>query len=296
MYQRNMISFPADTETLKGWFYQPLATKLPAPCIIMTHGFAALIEHHLLPFAEVFAAAGFCVLVYDNRNCGMSSGEPRNEINPHIQIKDYSHAINFAQTLPQVNPDYIGIWGTSYSGGHVLVAGADDRRVKSIVSQVPFIKGHHQYLQEKYPEKWLSIQQAYEKDRADRAKGLSPQKIPAVSLEKNNNAVMVGERAYQFFTGVKYWQNEVTLQSVAMSGDYNPGNWAAKITPTPILFIVAEQDRLNPIEFALECFDQMQPPKNLIKLTGDHFSAYWEEFAIASQAACEWFKDTLMEK
>lgn len=294
MYQRSTISFKADKETLKGWFYQPQSEKLPAPCIIMTHGFSALIDHHLAPFAETFAAAGFCVLVYDNRNCGLSSGEPRNEINPELQIKDYSHAINFVQTLSVVKSNCIGIWGTSYSGGHVLVVGANDRRVKSIVSQVPFIKGHHEYLRQKYPDKWLSISQSYELDRINRANGERPQTIPVVSLDKKNNAVMVDNRAYEFFTSVKQWQNEVTLQSVAMSGEYCPGHWASKISPTPILFIIAQQDRINYSAFALECFEQIHHPKKLIQLQGDHFSSYLEEFTIASQSACEWFRNTLI--
>lgn len=292
MYQRFPISFQADDETLKGWFYQPKVT--PAPCIIMTHGFSALIEHHLAPFAELFAQKGFCVLVYDHRNCGISSGEPRYEINPELQIKDYSHAITYAQSLSIVKPDALGIWGTSYSGGHVLVVAASDSRVKSVVAQVPFIKGHHDFLKQKYPEKWLSILKSYESDRLGRASGKAPQKIPVVSNDKNITAVMMGKRAYTFFTSVKNWPNEVTLQSVAMSGDYAPGDFVEKITPIPILFIVANQDNINPTKFALQVYEQALDPKKLIMLNGDHFSAYLEEFSVASQSAYEWYRDTLL--
>jgi cephalosporin-C deacetylase-like acetyl esterase len=182
MYQRFLISFQADDEILRGLLYQPNIT--PAPCIIMTHGFTATIKHHLLPFAELFAQAGFCVLLYDHRNCGISTGEPRYEINPKTQINDYSHAITYALSLPIVKAGSIGIWGTSYSGGHVLVVAANDKRVKSVVTQVPFIKGHHNYLKQKYPEKWLTILKLYEEDQLNRALGKAPQKIPVVSLDK----------------------------------------------------------------------------------------------------------------
>lgn len=264
MVQRFPISFQADDETLRGWFYQPEVT--PAPCIIMTHGFSALIEHHILPFAELFAQNGFCVLVYDHRNCGISSGEPRYEINPELQIKDYSHAITYVQSLFIVKSDAIGIWGTSYSGGHVLVVAANDSRVKSVVAQVPFIKGHHDYLKQKYPEKWLSILKSYESDRLDRANGKAPQRIPVVSNDNNIKAVMMGERAYDFFTSVKDWPNEVTLQSVAMSGDYSPGDYITKINQTPVLFIVSEKDNINPTFLALEAYEQIKAPKKLIML------------------------------
>jgi dienelactone hydrolase len=92
-------------------------------------------------FAKVFCEAGFCALVYDNRNLGASDGEPRQEIDPQAQIADYRHAITFARSLDEVDGDRIGIWGSSYSGAHVLVVGAIDRRVKCVVAQVPLISG-----------------------------------------------------------------------------------------------------------------------------------------------------------
>jgi cephalosporin-C deacetylase-like acetyl esterase len=75
-------------------------------------------------------------LVYDNRNFGESDGEPRHEIVPSVQQSDYSDAITYAQSLDDVNADKIGIWGSSYSGGHVLLVGATDRRVKAVLGQV----------------------------------------------------------------------------------------------------------------------------------------------------------------
>jgi hypothetical protein len=70
-------------------------------------------------FAEVFAAGGLGALVFD-----------------------YRDAITFAGTLAEVDASRIGAWGSSYSGGHVLVVGAIDRRVRCVVSQVPLISGH----------------------------------------------------------------------------------------------------------------------------------------------------------
>src|SRR5208283_3146740 len=93
-------------------------------------------------FAEAFAAAGLSAVVFDNRNFGASDGEPRQEIDPWKQVRDYRDAITYAQELPETDPDRIGIWGSSYSGGHVIVVGAIDRRVKCVVSQVPLASGH----------------------------------------------------------------------------------------------------------------------------------------------------------
>ena len=92
--------------------------------------FSAVKEMYLDRFAEVFAAAGLSSVVFDNRNFGASEGEPRQEIDPWRQLRDYRDAITYAETLASTDPNRIGIWGSSYNGGHVLVVGAIDRRVR----------------------------------------------------------------------------------------------------------------------------------------------------------------------
>ena len=80
---------------MRGWHYVPDGGK-PAPCIVMAHGFSAVKEMYLDRFAEVFAAAGLAALVFDNRNFGASDGEPRQEIDPWRQVRDYRDAITYA--------------------------------------------------------------------------------------------------------------------------------------------------------------------------------------------------------
>jgi hypothetical protein len=112
-----------------------------SPGIVMCHGFSAVKEMYLDKYGQHFADSGMAALVYDNRNLGASDGEPRQEIDPWQQIRDYRDAISFARGLPEIDGDRIGIWGSSYSGAHVLVVGAVDRRVKCVVAQVPLISG-----------------------------------------------------------------------------------------------------------------------------------------------------------
>ena len=126
---------------MRGWFYLPDDADSHVPTIVMAHGFSAVKEQYLDDFAQAFASSGLGALVFDNRNFGASDGEPRQEIDPIQQIRDYRHAITFARTLSEVDRDRIAVWGTSFSGGHVLVVGAIDRRVRCVVSQVPTISG-----------------------------------------------------------------------------------------------------------------------------------------------------------
>src|ERR687887_2406656 len=126
---REDIEFDAEGVTLRGWLYLPDGAAGQVPTIVMAHGFSAVKEMFLDDFAEAFAAGGLGALVFDNRNFGASDGEPRQEIDPWQQVRDYRHAITWAQARPEVDAARIGVWGSSYSGGPVLVVGAVDKRI-----------------------------------------------------------------------------------------------------------------------------------------------------------------------
>ena len=86
----------------------------------MAHGFSATKWHGLERAAQAFAEAGFVVLLHDHRSWGNSDGNPRQDIDPWRQIDDWRLAITFLEGLDFVNAKRIGIWGTSFSGGHAV--------------------------------------------------------------------------------------------------------------------------------------------------------------------------------
>src|SRR5438874_2197906 len=53
------------------------------------------------------------------------------------QSTDLANAIHWVCGEKQCDRERIGLWGSSYSGGHVVYAAAHDARVKATVSQVP---------------------------------------------------------------------------------------------------------------------------------------------------------------
>src|SRR5260370_4822141 len=70
-----------------------------------------------------------------------ATASPRLEVDPMAQVRDYQDAISFAQTLPEVDKNRIGIWGTSYTGGHLLLVPALDNPVKWLVFPAPAFSG-----------------------------------------------------------------------------------------------------------------------------------------------------------
>lgn len=159
----------ADNVTLRGWLYTPAGSSGGLPCLVMSHGFSALKEMDLDTFAECFTSKlPIVCLVYDHRGFGSSDtkeGQPKHEIIPAQQLSDFSDAITYAQTLSQVDPDKIGIWGSSYSGGHVLWVGAVDRRVKAVLSQVPMVDGWQTYHRTIRPDFLDGLNKAFKDGR-----------------------------------------------------------------------------------------------------------------------------------
>lgn len=138
-YERRDVTFKSQGLDCAAWYYVPAGLKPgeKRPAIVMAHGFSAVKEMYLDNYASKFAAAGFVVLVFDYRYFGGSAGEPRSMLLWPEQIMDYRNAITWAALQPQVDPQRIGVWGTSYSGGHAMYLAAYDKRIKAVVAQVP---------------------------------------------------------------------------------------------------------------------------------------------------------------
>src|SRR5580693_9804576 len=247
---RRDIEFDAEGVTLRGWFYPAEGSTEVAPTIVMAHGFSAVKEMYLDKFAEAFAAGGLNALVFDNRNFGDSDGTPRLEIDPWAQVRDYRHAITYAVTLPETDASRIGIWGSSYSGGHVLVVAAIDRRVKAVVSQVPLVSGHANLRALVRADFIAGFREQFDADRMARFRGEPPAMVPVVDKDPLAPSALPTSDSYTWFTETgnsraPSWRNETTLRSVEMFTEYEPGTYLPWISPTPLLMCVAENDVLT---------------------------------------------------
>ena len=103
----------------------------------MAPGFGGTRDNSLLGYAEGFAAAGLDVLLFDYRGFGASGGSPSQLVSVQRQRRDYHAAVAAARQLPGVDPERIVVWGVSYSGGHVVVVAARDKRVAATISLTP---------------------------------------------------------------------------------------------------------------------------------------------------------------
>lgn len=293
------IEFKSAGLRCRGLKYVPagLSPTEKRPCIVLAHGFSAVKEMYFTDYAQAFARAGFIAIVFDYRYQGESEGEPRGQIFPWEQIEDFRNAITFAQMQPDVKADKIGIFGSSYSGGHVICIGALDRRVKAVACQVPLVDGWTNFQAIVPRAAGAGFLKYLESDRIERYKTGKVNYLPVVAAD--NNAVLNTSDSYTWFTetGKKKaprWENRVTVESIEKFIEYSPAVFMGRLSPTPFLMMVAENDILTPTDVAINAYASVREPKKLVILPGGHFDAYVNGFSQSSGNAIGWFEQWLM--
>lgn len=293
---RREVEFPSKGLQCRGWLYVPedLTEDHSAPALVMGHGFSAVKEmFHLSRYAEKFEAAGFVTLVFDFRFLGASDGNPRGRILSYEQCEDIRNAITWLTRRPEVDKDRIGAWGTSYSGGHVLHLAAFDRRIRTVVAQVPTINPVEQVIRRSGRDGFERVMDMLAVDRVRRFDGELSRSIKVVAPEGELSALGVPE-AYEAMTrqatNAPSWVNSVTLESLEDYIQYAPTAAIELISPTPLLMVVAEEDLLIPADLSKAAFDRAGAPKALHLEPCGHFEIYEDRwFSRASDRMVEWF-------
>jgi fermentation-respiration switch protein FrsA (DUF1100 family) len=268
-WTREDLTIEAPGASLAAWLYRPAGSG-PFPVVIMSHGFGALKEMSLDRTAEIFAGGGYAVIVYDHRNLGRSTGEPRQHISAWDQVHDMRDVVTRALSLDCVDPARVALWGTSFSGGVAIIAGAVDRRVAAVIAQAPFVSGSAT-LDRMVPA--AAQHQLFEAFRAERSRlqgGGEPTLIP---ISKP------GEESYAWTSvaGVDCgYVNNVTLLTQELVLEFEPIDFIHRVSPRPLLMIVARADTRTPTDLQLEAFARAREPKQIVFYEGGHYAPYLE--------------------
>ena len=113
----------------------------PFPAVVLCHGLGAVREMRLQANAERFAEAGIVALNFTYRHFGDSSGEPRQLLDIGKQREDIANAIEYVKSLDFVDAARIGLFGSSFGGGHVMAVAAERDDLSAVVAQCPFTDG-----------------------------------------------------------------------------------------------------------------------------------------------------------
>ncbi len=270
---RTDIELRSGEERVAGWLYRPDGPG-PHGCVVMAHGFAGTRDAGLEGFAERFAGEGMAVLLFDYRHFGASEGESRQLVNVGRQLADWRAAIAHARGLDGVDPKRVALWGTSFSGGHVVALAAKDPEIAAVVSQGPFTSGFSA-LRAGTPKGALRLTVAGIRDQVGALLGRAPAYIPAVG-KPGTLAAMTREEAYPGFHGIdppeSAWRNEFAPRAMLGLLAYRPYSKLAKVR-CPVLVCVCNRDQTTPPEPAARAAER-SPNSELIRYDLGHFEIY----------------------
>ena len=299
------VEFTSGGETIRAHLYRPDDAQGPVPIIVMAGGWCYVKELVQPHYAEAFVRVGCAALVFDYRRLGGSEGTPRQHLDPWDQIEDYRNAISFVETLDGIDADRIGVWGISYSGGHSMVVGALDTRVKCIVSTIPVVDGHTNMERVHGAIGFRKLRDAV---LADRRKRFATGEYGYLPMSSPNPATELVTWPFPEVTEVflnlqktvaPAHEHRNTVASVELLMNYDVFPYAARLLNTPTLMIVAHGDDITMWDHEIRAFNAIPTTKKRLFVVDNttHMVLYSNrsQLEIAADQGARWFNEHLVE-
>ena len=287
------MTFESSGTTCRAWHLPGMgdtfAAPLGRPCVVMAHGFGGTRDTGLLAYAEGFADAGLDVLLFDYRGFGSSGGSPRQHVSYRRQRADYRAAVAAARRLPGVDPDRIVLWGTSYSGGHVLPVAATDGRIAAVISMTPATDGLAALISLAQHAGLMRIVRLVRHGLRDLGRAVSgrrPHLLP-LAAEPGSLGFLTSPGALSGYEAVAgpTWRNEVCARAVLHVGFNRPIRFASRVR-CALLLQIGDHDAVAPPAAAHRTAAKAGPVAEVITYPVDHFDVYagpWQRRALADQ-------------
>ena len=297
------VEFTSGGETVRGHLYVPEGQG-PFPIVVMAGGWCYVKELVQPSYAEAFVQAGCAALVFDYRNFGDSDGSPRQHLDPNMQLEDYKNAISYAETLDIADADRIAVWGISYSGGHALIIGATDPRVKCVVSTIPVVDGLLNMQKVHGSIGFRRLRDAVVEDRRKRFSTGEHGYIPMSSADFATELVTWPfPEVTEVFknlqaTEAPNHEHRNTIASVENLMNYTVFPYVERLLNTPTLMIVAEGDDITLWEKEIEAFNKIPTSKKRLFVVDHttHMVLYsnQSQLEIAADQGAKWFEENLV--
>lgn len=274
------LTFSSDGHDLSALFFKPEGDG-PFPTVVMAGGWCYVKELAQPTYARALAKAGIAALVFDYRTFGGSTGEPRQHIDPNHQLADYRNAIDYVEQRPEVDADRIGAWGISYSGGHVLILGATDSRVRALCGIVPVTDGFQNMRLAHGTLGFRRFQAAILEARRVRATTGEVTYFSHQPAEEGDLSTWPFPKSKRTFAALKEreapaYRGEATAESSDLLLGYSVFPHLRRLLGKPSMLVVAEGDDHTHWDLALDAYDQIpgDAKKLVVVSNADHLTLY----------------------
>lgn len=279
---RKPVQLYSEGTRLAAELFTPAGNAPPGgfPGILLCHGWGGL-KDHLARYAEKFARAGYLAMTFDYRGWGESDGRViatsdapplleagertlkvrvlREVVDPVDQTTDVRNCLAFLASEPGIDRSRIGIWGTSYGGGHAVFTTGNDDRIKAAVAQIGGFG---------FPDQYKPAARAR---AGDKARGMINPLVPQDGLDG--------------VPGLK------GTPDIARMAEHSQLAAAAKVR-VPTLIIDAEFEELNNrLEhgFTAHMMIRQNAPSEYHTYPCKHYDVYDEYFEPSTKLALDWF-------
>ncbi len=284
-------SFYSEGSKISADLYLPDPNAKQLPAVVLAHGFSGVKELLLPAYGKRLSEAGFVALAFDYRGFGGSEGE-RGRLVPLEQMADIRNAITFLQTLPEVNPEAIGLWGSSFGGANSLRVAAVDARVKALVAQLTFGSGARMVTGKMSADERQKLADALRKAREREVTKNRPLRLSPHQLISDDDSKAFFSQALLDHPSLTEIKIPFTLLQHII--EHNPEDEIYKIT-CPVLILAADADIVTPPGESQILYDRIRSEKRLVVLPNcRHYDAYaGEPFERGMAEITAWFSKYL---
>ncbi len=275
------VEFDSEGVVVRGRLFTPDGGG-PTPGIVMAPGFSVTSGFPVFAdYAKAIADIGVAVLLFDYRGFGRSDGEPRQEINPWDQVRDYRAAVGFLRSLEQVDEGLVGVWGVSTSTAIAGVVAAIDHKIAAVVLQVPSVGDE---LSPPDPDGTVfnAIRDTVLNADLSSYERTIIGPLPVVSPDQQDSPSFVHTlTAFRWFmengqrSGTE-WSNQATFVRIATPVPFDVQACIPRIK-APLLMVVAYEDEENDADLSRAVFETAGEPKQLLDVAGGHFGVLYPD-------------------
>jgi uncharacterized protein len=270
-------------------------------CVVMAGGFAVTKEPATDMFAVRFHEVGYAVLAFDYRGLGESGGKPGLVLPIKHQLADWQAAIEFARTLPDVDPARVAIWGFSTSGGHLFPVAVRNPGLAAVIAQTPTAGGlasTRNALRHQKPRAMLRFTGRGLVDALGSLVGRQPRLVPLVGRPGSVAMLTTPDAqdgALALDAGIHPdWQQAVAARSALRLAFYRPGRFAVRVR-SPLLVVVCDDDATTPAQLTIAAVRGARRAE-VVRLPGGHYEPFLGGHERAVDAELSFLREHVLDR